>query len=245
MKQLVLVAALVALPLAAFAGPKEKAEAQKHIDKAMEAHQQSKFDVALGELEAAFALDPQPDLLYAIAQVHVKLENCPVAISFYERFLETKPGAEPAAAANEAIATCREQLAAQPAPVVEPQPAPAPAPEPMPAQPPPSEPKRFDVIGTSLVGLGVVSTVVGVIMYSSAVSTLDDAEKAPSYDEHVSLVDDAHSKRTYAVIFTAAGVAAIGVGAWHYLRFRKKAEASSVAVSPTTTGGMISWSGRF
>lgn len=245
MKHLVVVAALVALPLVASAGPKEKQEAQKHIAKATEAHQQSKFDVALMELEAAFALDPQPDLLYAIGQVHVKLSNCPVAISFYERFLETKPGPEPTAAANEAIANCRAQLAAQP-PVAEPQPEPEPQPQPQPEQPPPpkAEPRRFDAIGTTLVGLGVISSVVGVVMYSSAISTLDDAEAAPTYQEHERLVDDAEGKRTYAVVFGVAGVAAIGVGAWHYLRFRK-AEQARVAVTPTSSGGMVTWMGRF
>lgn len=246
MKQLVVVAALVALPLVAFAGPKEKAEAQKHIEKATEAHQASNFEEALKELEAAFALDPQPDLLYAIGQVQVKLNNCPVAISYYERFLETKPGAEPAAAANEAITTCRNQLASQPPPA-EPEPAPQPTIQPTPAPaptPPQAEARRFDPIGTTLIGVGVVSTLVGVIFYSSAVSKLDDAEAAPTYQESQTLVDDAHSKRTLSVIFTGVGVAAIGVGAWHYLSFRKS-EKSRVAVMPTTHGGMISWSGRF
>jgi tetratricopeptide (TPR) repeat protein len=244
MKHLVLVAALVGLPMAAYAGPKEKEEAQAHIAKATEAHQASKFDVALAELEAAFALDPQPDLLYAIGQVHVKLNNCPVAISYYERFLETKPGPEPTAAANEAIKTCRTQLEAQPAPVVEPAPVTAVEPTPVAPTPAPAEPRRFDAIGTTLVGLGVVSTIVGVVMYSGAISSLDDAEMASSYQEHEKLVDDAHGQRTLAVIFTAAGVAAIGVGAWHYLSFRKS-ETSKVAVVPTTHGGMVSWAGSF
>jgi tetratricopeptide (TPR) repeat protein len=243
MKQLVLVAALVALPMAAFAGPKEKEEAQNHIAKATEAHQASNFDVALAELEAAFALDPQPDLLYAIGQVHVKLNNCPVAISYYERFLETKPGPEPAAAANEAIQTCRTQLAEQPAPVVEPAPVADVEPAPI-TQPAPAESHRFDAIGTTLVGVGIVSTIVGVVMYSGAISTLDDAEMASTYQEHENLVDDAHGQRTLAVIFTAAGIAAIGVGAWHYLSFRKS-ETSKVAVVPNPHGGMISWAGSF
>jgi tetratricopeptide (TPR) repeat protein len=240
----VLIAAMVALPMVAFAGPKDKEEAQKHIAKATEAHQASKFDVALTELEAAYALDPQPDLLYAIGQVHVKLNNCPVAISYYERFLETKPGPEPSTAANEAIKTCRDQLAAQPAPVVEPTPTPVIQPAPVAPTPAPAEPRKFDAIGTTLVGLGVVSTIVGVVMYSGAISTLDDAEMAPTYQEHESMVDDAHSKRTLAVIFTAAGVTAIGVGAWHYLSFRKS-ESSKVAVVPNAHGGMISWAGSF
>ncbi len=242
MKQLVLVAALVALPLAAFAGPKEKQAAQTHVAKATEAHQQGKYDVALTELETAYSLDAQPDLLYAIAQVHVKLDNCPVAISFYERFLDSKPAAEAATAATEAITTCRATLAAQPA-AMDPAP-PQPMTEPAPAPPPAPRARRFDAIGTTLVGLGVISTVVGVVMYSTAISTLDDAERTRTYQDHDDLVDDAHSKRTYAVVFGVAGVAAIGIGAWHYVRFRN-AEQSRVAITPSTDGGMVSWSGRF
>jgi tetratricopeptide (TPR) repeat protein len=241
MKQLALIAALVMLPLAAHANPKDKAQAQSHIQKATQAHQAGNYDAALMELEAAYALDPQPDLLYAIGQVHVKLDNCQVAISFYERFLESNPGPEPSAAANEAISTCRAQLAA--VATVEPEPQPQPLQEP--ALPPtPARPRAFDPIGTTLVGIGVVSTLVGIVMYSSAISTLDEADAAVSYVEHERLVDDARSQRTYAVVFGAAGVAAIGVGAWHYLRFRK-AEQARVAVTPTPSGGMITWMGRF
>jgi tetratricopeptide (TPR) repeat protein len=236
MKQLVVLAALLVFPLAAHAGPKEQAEAQVHIQKATEAHQAGTFDVALAELEAAYALDPQPDLLYAIGQVHVKLNNCPVAITYYEKFLATGPGPEPTTAANEAIDSCRAQLAAQP-PEPEPQPPPPPP-------PPPPQGKKFDVIGTTLVGVGVVSTIVGVVMYSGAINKLDDAEHAPTYDESEQLIDDAQSKRTLAVIFSVAGVAAIGIGAWHYLHFRKT-EKPSVAVTPTTTGGMVTWQGSF
>jgi tetratricopeptide (TPR) repeat protein len=238
MKQLALVAALVMLPLAAHANPKDKAAAQSHIQKATQAHQAGNYEAALMELEAAYALDPQPDLLYAIGQVHVKLDNCQVAISFYERFLESNPGPEPSAAANEAISTCRAQLTAVTA-----EPEPQPLPEPLPPPPPP-QPRAFDPIGSTLVGLGVVSTLVGIVMYSSAISTLDDADAAVTYMDHERLVDDARSKRTYAVVFGAAGVAAIGVGAWHYLRFRK-AEQARVAITPTTSGGMITWMGRF
>lgn len=240
MKQLVVLAALLAFPLAANAGPKEQAEAQAHIKKATAAHQAGTFDVALTELEAAYALDPQPDLLYAIGQVHVKLNNCPVAITYYEKFLATSPGPEPSTAANEAITSCREQLAAQPPP-----PEPQPQPQPEPPPPPPPESKKFDIIGTTLVGVGVVSTIVGVVMYSGAINKLDDAENAPTYQESQDLIDDAHSKRTLAVIFSVAGVAAIGVGAWHYLHFRKTEAKPAVSVTPTTTGGMVTWQGSF
>src|SRR5689334_10663624 len=128
-----LVIALLALPLTALAGPKEKAQAQKHMDKATEAHQAGKYDVALSELQAAYTLDPQPDLLYAIGQVYVKLGKCEDAIASYEKFLAANPPADAAGLANEAITACKAQLAPPPPP-------PPSAPPPKPAPPPTNKP---------------------------------------------------------------------------------------------------------
>ena len=247
MKHLLLIAALCAT---ATAGPsaKDKKEAKKHIKAATDAHQQQKFDVALTELQAAYALDPQPDLLYAIGQVQVKLGNCPEAIMSYEQFIESKPAPEVADAANEAIKVCREQLAAQPPPPPPPEAAPQPvAPPPPPASPPAPEGKAFysDVLGDVLVVGGAVAVVTGVSLYVSARGTIDDAEKAPTYAEQQSLVDDAHSKRMYAVIAGSVGAVAIGVGVWRFTKASSSAEKTSVAVVPTTTGGLVTFAGRF
>jgi len=249
MKHLLLLAALCAVPSTAVAGPsaKDKKAAKKHIKAATEAHKQEKFDVALTELQAAYALDPQPDMLYAIGQVQVKLGNCPEAIMSYEQFLETTPAPEVADAANEAIRVCRDQLAAQqpapPPPETNPQPVAPPPPPP----PPVAEGKAFyrDVLGDVLVVGGAVAVVTGVSLYVSARGTIDDAEAAPTYAEQQSLVDDAHSKRMYAVIAGSVGVVAIGVGVWRFTKGRGDAEKTSVAVVPTTTGGLVTFAGRF
>jgi tetratricopeptide (TPR) repeat protein len=239
-----LVFALIALPAVAFAGPKEKAEAKKHVDAATQAHQKGKYDVALTELQTAYGLDPQPDFLYAMGQVQVKLGKCDDAIASYEKFLGTNPPAEPAAAAKEAIETCQKQAPPPPPEPTPPPPEPTPAPAPTPPPPPPAERKAFytDKIGSALVGTGVVSMVVGVVFYSSAVSTLDDAEAATTYAKHEELVDDAHMKRNVGVVFGAVGLAAIGVGVWHYTQYRSE---QAVTVAPTTSGGMVTWMGRF
>jgi len=72
----------------AHAGPKE--EAKKHVDRAMKAHAAGKFDVALTELRAAYKLDPQPDLLYALGQVYSKLGRCTDANAEFEKFRTAK-----------------------------------------------------------------------------------------------------------------------------------------------------------
>ena len=245
--QLLIGALLCAVPLTAFGGPsaKDKKEAKKHIKAATTAHSQEKFDVALTELQAAYALDPQPDVLYAIGQVQVKLGNCPEAIMSYEQFIDSKPAAEVADAANEAIRVCREQLAAQQPP---PPPPPDPIPQPAPVATAPvattPEGKAFYSDDVLVVG-GAVATVTGISLYVSARGTIDDAEKAPTYAEQQSLVDDAHSKRMYAVIVGSVGVAAIGVGVWRFTKTRSAAEKTSVAFVPTTTGGLVTFAGRF
>ena len=93
------------LPQHAFADPKD--ESKQHFEAASTAHKEGRFSDALNELMVAYALDPRPELLYAIGQIHVKLGQCPQAITFYQRFIDTRPKAEQAARAQKAIETCQ------------------------------------------------------------------------------------------------------------------------------------------
>jgi type IV secretory pathway VirB10-like protein len=99
----------LALALATTANASPKSEAKQHIKKAMKLHGDGKLREALDELTLGYALDPQADVLYAIGQVHVQLGDCAQAISFYERFLSSKPApkANAQAAAREAIKVCK------------------------------------------------------------------------------------------------------------------------------------------
>jgi tetratricopeptide (TPR) repeat protein len=96
---------IVALPASALADA--KTEAKEHIAKATALHSDGRFAEALDELNTAYTLDPQPDLLYAIGQLNVKLGNCDQAVLFYKRYLKTKPEKRAAAATKEAIKTCK------------------------------------------------------------------------------------------------------------------------------------------
>lgn len=125
-----LFALTVALPLTAVAGPKE--DAQPHLASATAAFKEGQLDVALQHLETAYALDPQPNVLYAMGQVKSKQGKCDEAILLYEQFLVSEPPPAPdkATAANEAIAACRAQstaaASATPSPAGEPQASPPP-----------------------------------------------------------------------------------------------------------------------
>ncbi len=241
-KRDVLVVALVALVSPrAFADP--KADAKKHVDKATAAHTAGKFDVALSELTLAYSLDPQPALLYAIGQVHVKLGHCTEAIDFYERFIASKP-AQGADEARQAIETCKNQPAEAPPPPPPPEPAhPAPPPPPPPAAP--GGAFYTDVIGDALVGGGALASLIALLQYRSALADLDAADQSMTYGAQVKLVDDAHSARTVAVVFGIGGVALIGAGVYRFLTHDRGPEGHGVAVVPTQGGGFVSWAGRF
>ncbi len=119
-----LLVALLVAPPAALAD--KKADARMHVARATQAHQDGRFDDARAELEAAYAVDPQPDLLYAIGQVHAKLGNCSHAITYYKLFVAVQKDPRIAKVVDQAISACK------------PTPGPAAAP-PLPDTPPPPD----------------------------------------------------------------------------------------------------------
>lgn len=230
---------VLAVPLAALGAPKKAA--QQHVAKAMEAHKRDRFADAIVELQAAYAIDPQPDLLFAIGQLHVKLNNCPEAIAYYERYLATSPTPNATADTRQAIDTCKagtpptEQSSSvwrwtdwSVAP---------------PLSPPAATPWYRDPLGDVLVVGGTAALVVGAFVYHDARSEIGDANAAPSYARHLELVDDARTKRTYAVVLIGGGAALAAAGVLHYVLRDRGREAPRVGMVPVDGGGLITWMG--
>ncbi|HTL32842.1 MAG TPA: hypothetical protein VL326_06950 [Kofleriaceae bacterium] len=92
-------------PAKAAKAPKQSAK--EHVDAATKAHKDGKFDVALTELKAAYEIDPQPKLLFAIAQVYAKLDDCSNAVDNYEKFLAATKDKQKQAVVKQAIAACK------------------------------------------------------------------------------------------------------------------------------------------
>ncbi|HWO26277.1 MAG TPA: hypothetical protein VNO30_46435 [Kofleriaceae bacterium] len=237
---LLVLLALAAAPRAAHADA--KTEARARMEKATELYGQARYADALNELTIAYVLDPQPAALYAIGQMHVQLGNCQHAVLFYERFLSTNPDATPAAAAQEAIDTCKTKPDAVPKPAEPKQPV-----APMAPPPPRSPPWYTDKLGYALASGGVVLGAAGLVAYMSARSDLDDAEAVTSYQEHADLVDGAHKKRTLGAVLGAVGVGLVGAGVTRFVLVRRAGSASpvGVGVAPSPGGGLVTWSGRF
>ena len=216
----------------------KQAEAKQHVDAATAAHAAGKLDVALTELRAAYELDPQPDLLFAMGQVQAGLGDCTAARDSYEQYraaMNNEAGI--GAAVDAAIAAC----GAAPAPTTTTTPA-APAAPPSPA-PAGAGPWYTDVIGDVLTGGGAIALVTAGIEYKSARSALDDAEHATTLADYNKLVDSAHSDRTFALVLGAAGAALVAGGIVHYMMHGKTTETRGVAIVPIAGGGILTFSG--
>jgi tetratricopeptide (TPR) repeat protein len=198
---------LAGAPAIAVAGKAED-EAKAHVAKATRAHQDGNFEEARAELEAAYALDPRPDLLYALGQVHAKLGDCREATSYYRRFAASQKDPQVAKVVDQAIAACKPASDTPPAAPSDTPPADAPstappaadaaprttAASPSTATPRPSPfgggtrqvpvaqrtPWYKDKLGDGLVLGGVVASVIGLVQYRSALSDLDEAEDRAS-----------------------------------------------------------------
>jgi tetratricopeptide (TPR) repeat protein len=261
---------IAALLVASSAGAVPRNTVKAHIDKATKAHAEGKFDVALEELEAAYALDPKPDLLFAIGQVYAKLDNCTAAITYYEKFAATTKDAQAKQVVTQAIDACKTKLAAaepkpepKPEPVSEPEPpkvepTPAPAPQ-MPVRrdepvvfaqprstPTGRSPWYKDPIGDALVGGGIAAGVVALVMRSGAQSEADKAvAPGASENDYRDHSDKADSKETLALVFGVAAGALVTGGIVRYVTRSKKQEATRVGIAPATSGGLITVLGRF
>ncbi len=275
---LILLGALVTAPQVASADKvsAKKKQSKAHVAKAMKAHAANNFPVALTELQAAYALDADPVLLYAIGQVYAKLDRCNDAIVTYQAFLGTKPSPQAAADTAQAIASCKTNPEPPPPPqpalpppsstVAEPAPPPPRPPDPAPSPLPPAAPRMrppggpsiaviakparspwyTDKLGDALVVTGLVSGVIGIVLYTGASSDLDAAEATHDIGQYRNLVEDASTKRTYSVVLLAGGTALIGAGVARYvLRGKSTRRETRVGMVPAHGGGLITWSGGF
>lgn len=166
--------------------------ADAHLARARDLHAKGDFAHARDELQAAYALDPRPELLFALGQVELNLGHYQAAIGYYEKFIATNPTDEQAALAQQAIGAARVELD-RPAP-----PLPKPAPPKLYAH-------RWDAIDTTGVAVGgLVALVGGALLYDS--HTLDDDHSGSlhTYDERFSR---AQTRRLEGIIGVSAGVA--------------------------------------
>ena len=83
------------------------AEVSERIERAEALYQEERFDEALAELEAAYAMEPRPELLFAMGQAARSGGDCETAIRHYEQFIAEAAKETDRAVAQEQIDECR------------------------------------------------------------------------------------------------------------------------------------------
>src|SRR5687767_9910106 len=104
---------LLALPTAANADKpvpaKNQSQAADLFKKSVDAYRRGAFKEAIDLLNEAYALDPQPVLLYNLARAHEGLGDLDLAISTYEKYLQQEPNAPDKGAIEQRLVTLRRQ----------------------------------------------------------------------------------------------------------------------------------------
>lgn len=247
--------------------------AREHVARAKVLHEQQRFADALAALEAAYALDPQPKLLFAMGQLHVKVGRCDHAIARYREFLQSEPPADAREVVTEAIASCEALIATlqrenrwppregdaptPPAhadaapPVASTSPTatrgPAVTSERVVSEPARTEPRSWysDRVGVGLLAGGAASALASALVYRSALGDRDAATDAATYDRYEQLLDRAGTKRTYAVVLGVTGAAIVTAGVVRVVRGQRVDDDRGLNVQVGPKRGMVTWTGGF
>jgi tetratricopeptide (TPR) repeat protein len=133
-----LVATIVAFALGA--------AAHEHLERGLRYYDTQRYEEAIREFRDGYALEPDPQFLYALGQAERKRGNCTAAVELYRTYLRSAPTDRQARVAEEQIARCTsaEPVVAAPA-------------APPPALAPPSPPPRRRL--WTWIGLGVTGAV--------------------------------------------------------------------------------------
>jgi tetratricopeptide (TPR) repeat protein len=242
------------------ADPAVTAAARPHLEAALRLFKAREYAQALAEFRAAFDIDPQPALLYAIAQAERLNGDCRRAIRFYEAFLRTAPKQSQGLSARQNIARCVAELQ-RPSPATQPASAPTSAPTERPEPPlvlAPVSPRVPDRPGSSwtrdwaghglvLGGLAVAAT--GIALWRVGRGAIADANAARSYDTFVARAggaSDAGLEQRMGIAALAVGGALVAAGVAHYvLRGRGRAERARVAAAAGPGRAVLVLGARF
>jgi tetratricopeptide (TPR) repeat protein len=206
-----------------------RGEAQMHVDRGLALYEAKEYAAAAAELETAYALGQQRDVLYALAQARRLAGDCRGAVPLYRKFLDANPPAREADLARKNVSRCDDAKSdrdahvaapATPSPSAPVAPAPSPPPTPAPttaAEAPPhsaehAEPPKSptvawyrDVPGDVLLGAAAVGAGVSGFFYFASRSEVQTARSASRYDDAQAHAQRAERDRTVALIGGAAG----------------------------------------
>jgi tetratricopeptide (TPR) repeat protein len=208
--------------------PDQNAEVEKLFAEGASLYKAGKYRPAIDKFEAAYALFPEPNLLYNIARAHEALGDVDQAIVKFT-LCTTNPRSteelkQKAAAKLAVLTAARAQGAAAPSPTSTPPPAAAgnagPATT---ATPPPAAVTTsstglpmLGIAGGVTTGLGVVGAAIGGVLYGLGATTHGDLESSLSTPDANGVVGvtraDAEAQSLAGTNQKTMGVALLGVG---------------------------------
>ena len=248
-KLALLAAELIALGLLA---PRDaaadSAKARELFKQGIDQYKAKEYDKAAATLAKSYEMDPKPDALFAQAQAERLAGKCREATVHYHQLLETTQDLPTIKAVQANLALCGKEP--EPPPVVV-----APKPEdntPAPAPQPPQiitktvvrDVPHSDTLATVLFAGGMLAVGGGVGLYIASNGALDDAKHARTLDDHEKFTDRAKSERTLSFITGGVGLAMITVAIvkWSAGGPSESRATNDVAVTPTSGGGMVTFS---
>lgn len=244
----------------------QPSEPERLYTSGQKAYDEKRYDDALAAWERSYSLSKLPALLFNIAQAYrlrAQTGDCTKATETYKKFIELDAKSQFRAQADGFIAELAPCYAAEnPSKVVEKKPVEPPKPPivtgpgdkdklpPPPPPPPGGGGGARRAIGFSVIGLGGVAVLGGVLFgvkASSLGKEVTDACAAGCDWNTIKDKDaDGRSAATTQWILYGVGAAAIGVGAAiAFLGGSKKERSRTVTVVPHGDGALVGWSGRW
>ncbi len=224
-------------------------EVDEHLQRGIEFYAEKQYELALVEFRAGYALDPRPDFLFAMAQAERLSGDCPTAVVYYQRFLETHPDPNQAEAARVNLRRCNRALESGPGgrPRV---PTPQaldeaeqasepPAPIHAPAAALTTGPGRDradwyrDVAGGAMAGGSVAALGVSIGFWVAKGSAERASSESSNYFDYLDATNRASRDRTVSLVALGVGAALAAGATYRYLTVKRRGGRVRLALTPT------------
>lgn len=229
----------------------EDPEAQEHFERAQQLFGEEDYAAAIPELKAAYALEPNPMLLYAWAQAERLAGSCARAVELYRRFIDTNPDAQQRQLAEANLLDCEAELPDVPPPQDD-------TDDDSADSPPDDEagtttdaprPKWYaDPVGGALAGSGLAFAITGGALMGVARSRVGSID-ATTEDDHLRQAASATRMNTAGIVVLGLGGALLVGGAIRYALVARggtpKGESARARIRPTVWGAGLGVTGSF
>lgn len=229
--------------------PEQASQAEKHVELAIAAFGEGRYEDAVREFKAAYELDHNPNHLFNIGRVHEEAGDLAAAVEFYKQFVAL-PGVQidHRSAALERIDVLERALATQRAAEQpsepEPEPEPAPDPEPTPTaepadtNPTPATKTAQRKAGWAVLGVGAAVLVAGAVttgLTASASNALGD-EQDPGERERLAARGDVLAPTSDVLVIAGGTLMVVGLIVALTARPRRDDRSNALRVEPRGTG---------